>query len=74
MRGQVRQFSISEAILKNSFTPYIGRKIMCELVYMIYFDSCCVDNKNIAICRRLKYCVIFFLLFELSLGILPSFL
>ena len=40
---------------------------------MKYFDSCCVDNKNIAICRRLNYCVIFFLLFEPSLGILPSF-
>ena len=28
MRGQVRQFSISEAILKNSFTSYSGRKII----------------------------------------------
>ena len=42
MRGQVRQFSISEAILKNSFTSYIGRKIILS-VYMIYFDSCCVE-------------------------------
>ena len=31
MRGQVRQFSISEAILKNSFTSYIGRKIILSL-------------------------------------------
>ena len=37
MRGQVRQFSISEAILKNSFTYNI------ELFYMPYFDSCCVE-------------------------------
>ena len=43
MRGQARQFSVSDAILKNSFTSYLGRKIILSFVYMIYFDSCCVE-------------------------------